>query len=147
MSSYLQPYKITKTKLSQLFYFNNRQDPLKPGRSLTAIYHKEAFSSFAFDIKYAYLVRFLAKNNTAGHHYHRRKKEIYIPIIGTFTVKLENIETKEQETFEINHQENVCCSINTGVAHAVTAQNEGNILLVLASDAVEEEDSFSYQIL
>lgn len=147
MDHYSKPIKTVQHKLATQFFFEPRLNPQKQGRELVVNFDSRFPLVPGFVLQYSYYVRFFEAGNTAGNHYHKEKKELFIPIVGDFTVTLENIETKERETIELKTSDYSALLINTPIAHAVTASASGAVLLVLASSADVDSDEYDYRLV
>ena len=142
LEQYSLPLKTQETKLAIIYFLNSRDS--KKGRLFTPIYdHRHPFK---FEVKYSYYSKFLEKDNTAGNHYHNKKQEILIPIAGTFDITLEDIETKEKETFSLDANNNQAIYIRTKISHKVTSKQETGVMLVFASHPSSLDDEIVYNV-
>jgi len=146
MDIFSHPYKKTKLKLGTLFYMKPRRNPDKPGRELFVAYDDRFPIIEGFKTHYAYYVRFFEKGNQAGNHYHKKKQELFIPIIGSMAIELEDIATKETEQLTMRHDEYCILHVGTEIAHKVTANEPGSVQLVMATSPNNDGDEFPYKI-
>jgi len=128
--------------LGELFELKARQNPNKPGRELYVVYDKRFPVVPGFEVNYEYFVEFQNEGSVAGNHYHKLKREIFVPISGDFEVMLINPETKENEIIELKESEHKVLFVPSMIAHRVTSKNEKSKLLVLATSP--NEDEFGY---
>lgn len=138
---------ISKTKLSKIFTMQARESPEKPGRSIMDIWDIRKPLLKGFENNYSYFVTFREKGNIAGNHYHEKKQELIYPIMGTFTVVLENIESKEREGISLETAKHQVVYFPAKIAHAIRAETEKAIFLVVATSAETEEDVIAYKVL
>ncbi|MDP3742247.1 MAG: WxcM-like domain-containing protein [Candidatus Micrarchaeota archaeon] len=143
---YSKPLKIEKRKLCTIYHIKPRSKAVKPGRELIVAYDERYPRVNGFKTRYAYFVRFLKKGNAAGNHYHEKKNELMIPVVGDLTIKLEDIETKKKETIIARADKPVAVWVKPRIAHAVVAGKPSDIILVLASTPSADDDEFPYQI-
>jgi len=144
MDIYSKPLKTKKYKLGVLYYMRPRTK--KPGRELLVPYDERAPYVKGFKARYAYFVRFLEAGNCAGNHYHKKKHELLIPLVGSFEIKLEDIRTKKQESLIIQPQDYPAFYIKPGVSHSITSRTKGGIFIVMASSSASEADEYPYEI-
>lgn len=144
MDKFSHPKKIIEYKLGKLFYMNPRRSLNKTGRELVVAFDQRFPIIPGFKINYSYYLRFLEDKNCAGNHYHKKKREIFIPIHGNFTLILENIITKEKEEVLLDSKKYSMFYINSRIAHMIKAHKAGSILLVLATSANNDKDEFKY---
>jgi len=130
--------------LEILFELKPRNNPNKPGRELYVVYDKRYPIVPEFEINYEYFVEFQDKGSVAGNHYHKTKREIFIPISGDFEVLLIDLATKETKTIDLKESDHKALYIPTMIAHRVTSKNEKSKLLVLATSPNEDDDEFGY---
>lgn len=146
MDDYSKPVRVEERKLGTLFFMKSRKNPDKPGRELV-VTHDDRFPLVeGFRSHYSYFVRFLEAGNTAGNHYHKEKHELFVPIVGEFTVRLEDPESKEQETLTLRTEDYAVFYVRPGISHAVTSKEKGGVLLVIATSPNSEEDEYPYEI-
>jgi len=143
LDQFSKPLRIEKTRLATIFWLNPRDS--KKGRLFIPIYDERL--PLVFKIQYAYISKFLEKDNASGNHYHKIKEEILVPLRGTFSFYLEDVNSHEQETFELNGNDNKAIYVRTGVSHKVISRGETGILLVLASVPSSTEDEVEYNII
>lgn len=141
MDQYSTPLKTEKTKLGVKYWLNPRRS--RPGRELLVIYDQR-FPFIEFDLRYAYYVRFLEKDNVAGNHYHKQKAELFIPLQGEFEVFLEDVASKKNEALHMSARENTAVYVKTGVFHKVTSKGAEGVLLVMASNPSQDNDEITY---
>lgn len=141
---YSQPRSQKSTKLAQLITLNPRIKPEKPGRELVVAFDDRYPYIENFSNRYSYFVKFNSSNTFAGNHYHIKKEELFIPVLGDFEVKLEKNDKKEN--IFLSAKRNECLYIMPKVAHKVISKESGNILLVVASSANTKDDEFEYII-
>lgn len=146
MDIYSNPMKIIKTKLSQLFQMQVREAPEKPGRMLGVTWDSRIPLVKGFTNEYSYIVNFKLIGNAAGNHYHLKKQELLYPLIGSFKVILEDINTKEKEEFELNADLHQALYFPTKIAHVIIAQTNPAIFLITANYPASEEDEFPYEL-
>lgn len=137
-----KPLKQETTKLAIIYWLNPRDS--KKGRLWMPVYDDRF--PLVFPLKYAYISKFLEKNNVAGNHYHKTKQEILIPLEGDFEIFLEDIVTKERESFAVHSEENKAVYVRTDVSHKIISKQATGILLVLASVNSTPEDEIEYVI-
>jgi dTDP-4-dehydrorhamnose 3,5-epimerase-like enzyme len=146
MDKFSRPYKKVDYKLGTMFYMEPRKNPDKPGRELIVAYDDRFPLLPDFELHYSYFVRFFKQGNLAGNHYHHKKRELFIPIQGDFTVILENIETKEQEKIALKQPDYSILYVNSKTAHVVLSDTDNSTLLVIATSPNNEADEYSYVI-
>ncbi|MCX6704398.1 MAG: WxcM-like domain-containing protein [Candidatus Woesebacteria bacterium] len=139
------PISERKTKLTRLFVMPIRRSPEKPGRELTVVWDRRAPLVEGFDNCYSYLVTFTEKGSFAGNHFHHNKQELFSPVVGSFTVFLENVKTKENE--EITLETGQILYIPPNIAHTIISNSEISSLHVSATYPNNKEDEFSYPLL
>lgn len=140
------PLKKTKHKLTTCFFMPPRKNPKKPGRELLVNYDQRFPLIPNFKINYTYYVRFFEPGNTAGNHYHHKKQELFIPIVGNFLVELEDINSKEKEQIKLKQNSYQIMYVDTKIAHRVTALDKNSVLLVLATSTNNDDDEFDYNL-
>ncbi len=123
-----------------------RSKAVKPGRELIVAYDERYPRVNGFKARYIYLVRFFEKGNAAGNHYHEKKYELMIPVVGNLVIKLEDIKTKKKETIKVSAEKPVAVYVKPRIAHAVVAGKPGDIILVLSSTPSADADEFPYEI-
>jgi len=146
MDVYSKPVKTEKHKLCTQYFMVPRADPRKPGRELLVTYDDRFPFVEGFVAHYSYLVRFLEEGNFAGNHYHEKKHELFVPVVGEFTIDLEHIETKERESVGVRSDENSVLYIHPLVAHKVTTKTKNGVLLVIATSPNSDEDEYKYEV-
>lgn len=146
MDKFSRPYKKIDSKLGSLFYMEARKNPNKTGRELVVTYDDRFPFISGFEMHYSYYVRFFEKGNSAGNHYHDKKRELFIPIHGSVTVILENLKTKEQEKILLKQEDHPILYINSKIAHRVISNEDDSALLVIATSPNSEEDEYTYKI-
>ena len=137
---------INKTKLSKIFTRQVRESPEKPERYITDVWDIRKPLLKGFENNYSYIVTFREKGNIAGNHYHEKKQELIYPIMGTFTVVLENIESKEREEMSLETTKHQIIYFPTRIAHVIRAETKNAVFLVVTTSA-EEEDAIYYKVL
>lgn len=138
------PVKVEKLQLSTLFYLKPRTR--HAGRELVIGYDERFPLQPGFKNRYSYVVRFKEAGNTAGNHYHKDKAEIMLPLAGEFEIKAEDITTKQREQFLINAADNIAFYVPAGISHSIKCLTKSGLLLVTASTAGQESDTFRYVI-
>lgn len=133
------PEKTQRTKLAVLFTLKSRTNV--PKRDLTVAFDSRHPLTEGFSVQYAYWLVF-RKDGRAGDHYHKKKKEIFIPLGGSLSVELKDPKTGKKETLKIKASENHALYIPAGINHSVMAEEDGSILLVLANTPATEEDTY-----
>ena len=146
MDQFSKPLKTEETKLGIKFTLNPRRRAEKAGRELLVTYDERWPMVEGFECKYSYFVRFLKAGNVAGKHYHESKHEIMVPIMGKFEFKLEDIETKETDQFELDAADNQAFYVRARVSHSVQSIEEGGVMLVLASSPNSNGDEYPYEM-
>ncbi len=136
---------INKTKLSKIFTMQVRENPEKPGRSITDVWDIRNPLLKGFENNYSYIVTLREKGNIAGNHYHENQQELIFPIMGTFTVALENIESKEREEILLETARHQVVYFPTKIAHAIRAETEKAIFLVVTTST--EREVIPYKVL
>jgi len=144
MDTYSKPIKVKKYKLGTLFYMKPRTS--KPGRELLINYDKRFPLVKDFETRYSYYVRFLEPGNSAGNHYHHKKRELLIPITGKFTIYLEDIDTKEQEKLVVKPEDHIIFYVHTGISHKVTSEEDSGVLLIMATSPSTDGDECHYEV-
>lgn len=140
-------FSVINTKLSKIFTMQVRESSGKPGRSITDVWNIRKPLLRGFENNYSYFVTFAGKGNIAGNHYHEKKQELIYPIMGTFTVALEDIESKEREEILLKTAKHQVVYFPTRIAHVIRAETEKAIFLVVATSWEIEEDVISYKAL
>ena len=138
---------INKTKLSKIFTMEVREHPEKPGRSITDVWNIRKPLLKGFENNYSYIVTLREKGNIAGNHYHEKKQELVYPIMGTFTVALENIESKEREEISFETAKHQVVYFPTRIAHVIRAETKNAVFLVITTSTETEEDMIHYKVL
>lgn len=133
--------------LYKIFTLTVREDPEKPGRSLTDIWDIRKPLLKDFDNNYSYIVTLRERGNIAGNHYHEKKQEIIYPIIGTLTAFLENIESKEREEVSLKTAMHQVIYFPAKIAHAIRAETKNTVFLVITNSTQAEEDVVHYKVL
>jgi len=144
---YSMPFMVEKTRLRTVYCMDARRATVMPGRELMVAYNNAIPLVEGFEMNYAYFVRFLEDGNVAGNHYHLKKKELFVPVVGEFTVQLEDIVTKEQEELKISAKDYAALYIPLKVSHKVTAAKAGNVLLVIANTPASDADEIHYEVI
>ena len=142
MEVYSKPLKIKKYKLGVLYYLRSRTK--KAGRELLVPYDERYPLIPDFKAHYAYFVRFLEKDNCAGNHYHKIKKELLVPLVGEFEIRLEDIKTKKQEKIGVSSKDYSAFYIPPKVSHAIISKEKGGLFLVIATSSASEVDEYPY---
>lgn len=142
---YSHPLSVTQTKLATLFHMQARENPDKPGRSLRVAWDKRVPLVKDFENNYSYIVTFAGKGNVAGNHFHKKKHELFVPIIGDFIVLLEGTVTHEKEELSLSTNDYTIISVKPSTAHSVIAKSDIAVLLVVASSPNVEEDEFPFE--
>ena len=137
---YSIPQKATTTNCSKIFELPVRKNINKPGRELQVTFDSRMPLVSGFECSYSYIVKFDRINSSAGGHYHLKKQEIYIPILGKFTVLLKDINTDNIEEVVIDSELSQSLYVRTNIAHKVTALTDKAILLVHATAPNSESD-------
>ncbi|MDD4995219.1 MAG: WxcM-like domain-containing protein [Patescibacteria group bacterium] len=146
MDQFSHPTDKKDYKLGTLFYMTPRRNPAKPGRELVVNFDDRFPIIPSFKAHYSYYVRFLEDGNSAGNHYHQKKKELFIPICGSFTVTLEDIDTKERVQLDLRSAEGAVFFVPSLISHRVTAKKAGAVLLVIATSPNTDDDEFHYEM-
>lgn len=117
-------------------------------RYLTHLWPTKAEAQDMFVPRFAYSV-VIGGGDTAGHHYHSEKEEIFCPM-GELELLLENPDTKEGAVIRMNagtKEEYHMFYIPTGIAHAVrNATQQTQTLLVLVNHDDIYTNTVKYQI-
>ncbi|MEI7579798.1 MAG: WxcM-like domain-containing protein [bacterium] len=137
-----KPISKEPTKLAMIFTLNPRDS--KKGRLFIPIFDQRF--PLVFDVKYAYISKFLELNNISGNHYHLIKQEILIPLNGKYEITLEQVETKVQETILMNSDNNQAIYIPVKISHKVKSLESSGVMLVLASNPSSEQDEIEYNL-
>lgn len=140
------PMADLNLKIARLFFMKPRISPGKEGRQLLVNFDKRFPLIEGFEINYSYTVRFLEKDNIAGNHYHKIKRELMIPQAGAFEFKLKDIHGGETKTLQICAEDNAVLQVNPEVAHSVRALEKGAVLLVLANAPNNDGDEFEHSV-
>lgn len=142
--SHFQP--LGRNKLAKLFALDARNDPAKPGRELRVVFDERFPLIDGFEPRYQYTVAFDSKGSSAGNHYHEKKEELFIPVSGKFTIALQGVLSREKTEIKLDSKEHRILYVPSGVAHLVVAEQEGSVLLVLATYPNNKEDEHEYEI-
>lgn len=138
---------VNKTKLTKIFTIQTIRNSEKPGRSIAVIWDTLKPLIEGFENNYSYIVTLQEKGNIAANHYHEEKQELIYPIAGNFTVAMENIKTKEREEILIEAVKHQAIHFPTKIAHAVRAETNNAVFLVIATSAGTKEDMIRYEVL
>lgn len=138
---------VNNVKLTKIFTIQTIKNPEKPGRSIAVIWDILKPLIEGFENNYSYIVSLQKKGNVAANHYHKEKQELIYPIIGNFTVSTENVETKEREKISLKTVRHQAIYFPTGIAHAVRAETDNAIFLVIATSGETKKDTFYYEVL
>lgn len=122
MDIYSKPVRKRRGKLANIFYMSSRRNPQKPGRELIVAYDDRYPLVKKFRLHYSYCVHFFRKGSIAGNHYHHKKEELFIPIVGNFTILLTDIKTKIRQSININSKEFPVVHIKNKIAHKVISR-------------------------
>mgnify|MGYP001567053970 CR=1 FL=1 len=141
---YSTPIGTRQTNLSKIFLMKPRENPEKPGRKLSVVWDSRVPLVEGFENNYTYTVEFANIESVAGNHYHKKKKELFYPVVGDFDVILEDIETKEKEQLTLSSKDHRVLLVNPPTAHVVIAKTHPAILLVTATYPNNKEDEFKY---
>lgn len=141
------PIDTVKTHLAIIFTMQVRENPQKRGRALAVVWDKRKPLIEEFENQYSYTVTFKEKGNVAGNHFHKKKKEIFFPLLGKFTVVLEDIQTKEREEHQLDSESHQAMYVPFPVAHAVRNDTDFGILFVVASSPNIEGDEYEYKLI
>lgn len=135
---------MSKNILGKKYQIPPRNDPEKPGRTLTVIWDDLSPLKPKFKNKFSYQVLFEKRGNIAGNHIHKKKSEIFIPTKGSFRVFLFDpiAQTKESVTLKTGE----ALYVPARIAHVVIAKSKGAILTVIANHRNEGSDEFKYLI-
>ena len=143
----LSSFNVGKTKLAKIFTLQARENSEKPGRSIVDVWNISKPLLKNFENNYSYIITLRDKGNIAGNHYHERKQELIYPIIGNFTVLLENIESKEREEISLKASKHQVVYCPIGIAHAIRAETKNATFLVITTSTETEGDAIYYKIL
>jgi len=146
MTTHTQPIESKKTKLTRLFFVQPHRRANKPGRELIVLLDDRYELIPDFQIRYAYLVKFNEVGRSAGDHYHQKKSELYVPVVGSFTVLLEDIESRKKEIIYIAATDHAVLYIPCYIAHTVISNSQQGVLLVLANYPNAEDDEYKHHI-
>ena len=146
MDKFSKPVKTKTHKLGKVFFMKPRRNPKKPGRELVVNFDSRFPLVENFAINYSYYVKFFDKGNFAGNHYHIKKRELFVPILGDFVVKLEDIKTHTTEEINLRSEDYCAFSFSRETAHKVISKNKDAILLVLATSSNIDDDEFSFTV-
>jgi len=146
MDIFSKPLKRQKTRFGILFEMRPRKNQQKPGRELIVNFDSRLPVVKNFKINYSYLVKFQKIGSVAGNHYHLKKQELFVPVVGKFAITLQDIKLVQQETIEIDSGKSQVFYVKPKTAHRVRAKTRDAILLVLATSANTVKDEFEYQI-
>jgi hypothetical protein len=138
-----KPLKTEKTKLAEVFSLNFRDS--KKGRLFMPVYDYRF--PFVFEVKYAYLSKFLEQDNASGNHYHNIKEEILIPLAGKYEFHLEDIDTHKKEIINLADDDLKAIYIKTKISHKVVSKDNTGVLLVLASSPSSLDDEIEFNII
>lgn len=98
------------------------------------------------NLPFVYVSQFLEKDNASGNHYHKKKREVLIPLHGEFEFHFEHTETKEKEIFRIKATENKAVIVPLLVSHKIISLLDTGSLLVLASTHSSLDDEVEYVV-
>jgi len=138
-----KPLNSETTELAKVFTLNFRDS--KKGRLFVPIYDYRF--PFVFEVKYAYLSKFLEQNNASGNHYHNIKEEILIPLEGKYEFHLEDVKIHKKEVITISDEDLKAIYIKTKISHKVVSKDKTGVLLVLASSPSSLDDEIEYNIV
>ena len=79
-------------------------------------------------------------NETRGHHYHTRKTEHFLVIYGSATMHVRDRETDNTMKVETSGSKPMVITVTPNNTHAITATNEGAIMLVWVDEQYDEKD-------
>jgi len=149
MDQFSQPSDVKDLGIIKVFTMTPRQDPKKPGRSLSVLFDARAnlVPGFGGGISYAYDNQIHEPSNPAGNHYHKVKNEFMIVMAGSFEIKAEDIHTKEKQTVVVTGQvPRQVVYVKAEVAHSVRALEKNSDILVLATAPNNDGDEYPYPI-
>lgn len=138
-----KPLRIQETQLATVFTLNFRDS--KKGRFFVPVYDYRF--PFVFEVKYAYLSKFLEQDNASGNHYHNIKEEILIPLEGKYEFHLEDVNTHKKEVITISDEDLKAIYIKTKISHKVFSKDKTGVLLVLASSPSSLDDEIEFNIV
>lgn len=147
MDRFSTPTAVHETALGGIvFDMPIRANPEKPGRTLEVVWDQRETLVPGFVNNYSYVMRFSEKGNVAGNHFHKKKHEMFRPVIGNFVVFLENPDTQEQEEIPLQEGKHQGLYVPAGIAHTVVSDSDIAALLVLATFPNNAADEFPYKI-
>ncbi|MFH2063116.1 MAG: WxcM-like domain-containing protein [bacterium] len=128
-------------------------DASKPERTLLSLDLPKLSATLGWPITVSYYVFFTAQGETAGNHWHREKRELFLCLQGELRVSTVDISTGRIErrilTSYPRHGERLIRAlyIPTGTPHAVRSLTPDSILLVLANQPPRTpEDDHEYTV-
>ena len=146
MDIYSDPRSITPSpgRLATIFQLRVREaTPEKPGRDLTVLWDARRPFMVA---KYVYLVNLHAPGHFAGNHFHGVKEEMFHLVSGKATLYLADLATGAREQIELDASLHQAIYIAPPIAHAVVAQMDNTVLLVIASHPNTLDDEFALSV-
>ena len=96
------------------------------------------------DLPFAYISKFLEKDNVSWNHYHNVKREVLIPLSWEYEMIFEDVKTNARFILNVSHTENVWIYVPTWVSHKIISRAETGVLLVLASNPSDLGDEIEY---
>jgi UDP-2-acetamido-2,6-beta-L-arabino-hexul-4-ose reductase len=79
-------------------------------------------------------------NETRGNHYHKRKTEQFLVIYGSAEIVSKDRVSGNVMKAEVNGNRPMCVTIPPNNTHAITATDEGCILLVWVDELYNKDD-------
>ena len=147
MDQYSVPASKRSTKLATIYKLNPRDRKDKPGRILKVVWDARKPLKEGFVNKYSYVVFFKSSGSVAGNHYHKIKHELFTPLVGEFSIFLENTKTRKKEKILMDSNLHEVIYIQVGIAHAVRAETKGAVLLVTATSPGVEADEIAHKLI
>ena len=145
LEQYSQPLEKDENNLRTIITLNPRDS--KKGRLFMPVYDSRYPSIPEFEnLPFVYVSQFLEKNNASGNHFHRKKREILIPLHGKFEFHFEHTETKEKDVFVIDSTESKAVIVPLLVSHRIISLLDTGSLLVLASTHSSLDDEIEYVV-
>ncbi|MBL7159610.1 dTDP-4-dehydrorhamnose 3,5-epimerase family protein [Candidatus Microgenomates bacterium] len=99
-------------------------------------------------------IHFAAFNRSGvirGNHYHTKKEEYFGVVIGKVQIEIEDIKTKEHQSFilDTDDPEFICLQIGPNIAHAAKSLSDSAVLINYSSLVYNPKnpDSFKYILL
>jgi WxcM-like, C-terminal len=145
LEQYSQPIVRDKSSIRTIVTLNPRDS--KKGRLFMPVYDSRYPYTEDFEnLPFVYVSQFLEKWNASWNHYHKKKREILIPLHGRFEFHFEDTVSKEREVFTIDSSECKAVIVPLLVSHRIISLLDTWSLLVLASTPSDLDDEIEYEV-